>query len=64
MARVGSLVVDLVAQTASFNTNISKAASQLNSNAARMNRSLATIESKVALVGKGFVVNLIGRQNF
>ena len=55
MARVGSLVVDLVAQTASFNTNISKAASQLNSNAARMNRSLATIESKVALVGKGFV---------
>jgi len=44
MAQVGSLVVDLIAQTASFNANIEKAAANLNSNAAKMNKSLQQIE--------------------
>ena len=47
MAQVGTLTVDLIAQTASFNANITKAAANLNSNAARMNRSLAGIQGGI-----------------
>lgn len=45
MAQVGTLTVDLIAQTASFNANIAKAAANLNSNAARMNRSVAGLQA-------------------
>ena len=47
MAAVGSLVIDLIAQTASFNANISKAASNLGSNASKMQKSLQSIERSV-----------------
>ena len=53
MAQVGTLTVDLIAQTASFNANISKAAAQLNSNAARMNRSACNEE---AVVGRNVTI--------
>jgi hypothetical protein len=45
MARIGSLVTDLTAETASFNANIARAASNLNSQAPRMQRSLAQVSS-------------------
>lgn len=51
MATIGSLTVDLLAQTASFNANISKAAANLNSNAARMNRSIQGVQKQLGLVG-------------
>ncbi len=54
MASVGSLSVDLTANTASFNSNIEKAARNLNSQAANMNRSLANIQSRVDRTAKGF----------
>lgn len=47
MTAVGSLVVDLIAQTASFNANITKAAANLNSQSAKMNRSLAQIQGGI-----------------
>lgn len=45
MASVGTLTVDLVANSASFNSNVEKAARNLNTQAARMNRSIAGIQS-------------------
>lgn len=48
MAQVGTLTVDLIAQTASFNTNIEKAARNLNSNANRMNASLSGVQKNIA----------------
>lgn len=57
MATVGTLTVDLIAQTASFNANISKAAANLNSNATRMNRSIAGIQQgfdKAAAAARAF----------
>lgn len=53
MAQVGSLVVDLIAQTASFNTNITKAAQNLNSQAAGMQRSLQKIEQAASFTSNG-----------
>ena len=47
MTQVGSLTVDLIAQTASFNANITKAANNLNSQSAKMNRSLAQIQGGI-----------------
>lgn len=48
MASVGTLTVDLIAQTASFNSNIEKAARNLNSNASRMNRSLDSVKRNIS----------------
>jgi len=48
MAQVGTLTVDLIAQTASFNANIEKAAANLNSQTARMNRSLNSVQKNLA----------------
>lgn len=56
MATVGTLTVDLIAQTASFNANIEKAAANLNNNASRMNRSIAGIQhgfDKAAAAARG-----------
>ena len=47
MATVGTLTVDLIAQTAAFNANIEKAASNLNSNAARMNRAVSGVQKNL-----------------
>lgn len=47
MAQVGSLSIDLIAQTASFNANITKAAQNLNSQSAMMQKSLQRIEAGV-----------------
>lgn len=44
MATIGSLVVDLVAQTSSFQADMGKAQSVLNSAGARMNRALSSVE--------------------
>jgi hypothetical protein len=46
-AKIG---IDLVANTTSFNANITKAAANLNSNASKMNRSLESIASGFALL--------------
>lgn len=46
MAQVGTLTVDLIAQTAAFNANIEKAARNLNSNAARMSSALRGVQNK------------------
>lgn len=54
MTQVGSLTVDLIAQTASFNANIEKAARNLNSSAARMTRSLDQIKAKTDRLSSGF----------
>jgi len=65
VSAVGSLVVDLIAQTASFNANIEKAAANLNSNAARMNRSLASIHAGVEraqVAAKGLAAAFVGSQ--
>lgn len=48
MAQVGTLTVDLIAQTASFNSNIEKAAKNLNSQSAKMNRSLSAVQKNIA----------------
>ena len=48
MAKIGSLVVDLVAETSSFNTNIKKASANLNSEAARMQKSLQSVQHGVS----------------
>lgn len=56
MAQVGTLTVDLIAQTASFNSNIQKAAANLNANATRMNRSIASLQTgfdKAAAAARG-----------
>tara|TARA_R110000868_G_scaffold100109_1_gene275269 strand:+ start:16585 stop:18765 length:2181 start_codon:yes stop_codon:yes gene_type:complete len=53
MAQVGSLVVDLIAQTASFNANITKAAQNLNSQSAVMQRSLQKIEQAASFTSNG-----------
>jgi hypothetical protein len=50
MAQVGSLVIDLIAETASFNANIQRASRQLNSEATRMNQSLASINKGIGSV--------------
>jgi hypothetical protein len=63
MPAVGTLSVDLVAMTASFNSQISKAAANLNANAAKMKGSLAGIEAGLARAGnaaKGFGAVLAG----
>lgn len=52
MATVGTLSVDLLANTASFNANIEKAAANLNSHAVRMNKSLHNIESGIEGIKK------------
>lgn len=48
MAAVGSLTVDLTANTASFNSNIEKAAKNLNSSASQMNRSLDSVKKNIS----------------
>ncbi|MFZ5745280.1 MAG: phage tail tape measure protein [Pseudomonadota bacterium] len=48
MAQVGTLTVDLIAQTAAFNSNIEKAARNLNTQSARMNRSLSSVQKNIA----------------
>lgn len=53
MAQIGSLTVDLIAQTAAFNANISRAAKNLNSEAARMQKSLQQIESAASFTSNG-----------
>jgi len=53
MAQVGSLTVDLIAQTAAFNSNITKAAQNLNGNAAKMNKSLQQIERAASFTSNG-----------
>lgn len=53
MSQIGSLTVDLVAQTATFNANIEKAAANLNSQTARMNRSIDQLNSRLASVQNG-----------
>lgn len=63
MAAIGSLVVDLIAQTASFNSNIEKAARTLNSNAARMNRAVQGVQRQIGALGnyaKGAAAGLTG----
>lgn len=47
MAQIGSLVIDLIAETASFNANVVKAANTLNSNAAKMTRAVDSIQKKM-----------------
>jgi hypothetical protein len=53
MAQVGSLVIDLQAQVATFESNMQRAAQTLNSQALKMQRSLAGIERQAATVGNG-----------
>ena len=53
MASVGSLVVDLIANTASFNANIEKAAANLNSNTAKINRSLEGMKKQFEHANEG-----------
>lgn len=48
--RVGGVIADFVANTASFDNNVKKAASNLNSNAAKMNKSLQSIQRSVGVV--------------
>lgn len=48
MPAIGSLTVDLIAQTASFNANIEKAARNLDQNAGRINRSLDSVKKNIA----------------
>lgn len=50
MAAVGTLTVDLIAQTASFNSNIEKAARNLNSQTARMNSALGKVSKNIAMM--------------
>jgi hypothetical protein len=52
LATVGTLTVDLIAQTASFNANITKAAANLNTSAARMNRSLTALQGGLKRTGE------------
>jgi len=60
MAASAKIEVDFIAQTAAFNANITKAAQNLNSNAAKMNRSLESIKSGFgALVGAGAALGIV-----
>jgi hypothetical protein len=65
MAQVGSLVIDLIAETASFNANIKRASQQLNSEATKMNASLASINkgiNSVVNAGKALVAFELGQE--
>lgn len=60
MAASAKIEVDFIAQTAAFNANITKAAANLNSNAAKMNRSLEAITNGFkSLATAGVVAGLI-----
>jgi len=59
MAAVGSIVVDFIAQTAAFNANIEKAAANLNSNAARMNKSLQSIAAGFSALKSAAITGVI-----
>lgn len=50
MTTVGTLSVDLIAQTASFNSNIEKAARNLNSQTAKMNSALGKVSKNIAMM--------------
>jgi hypothetical protein len=59
MTASAKIEVDFVAQTAAFNANITKAAAHLNSNAAKMNRSLEAISSGFALLKGAAIVGVL-----
>ena len=69
--KIGALVVDLIAETASFNANMTKAAATLNTRSLAMQRSLDGIQKKVdglknvgqALAGMLAVRELTGAVN-
>jgi hypothetical protein len=52
MATIGSLVVDLTANSAQFNAGLAKADRTLKSTSARMNRSLATVDRRFQKLGR------------
>lgn len=52
---VGALVAELSANTASFQKDMGKAAAILNSNAAKMNKTVAGIEKSISRVGTAFL---------
>ena len=54
-ARIGSLVAELSANTASFQKDMGKAAAILNSHAAGMNKTVAGIERGISRMGTAFV---------
>ena len=51
--QAGTLTVDLIANTASFNSNIEKAAANLNSNTAKINRSLEGMKTQFEHASQG-----------
>lgn len=55
---IGSLVAELSANTASFQKDLGKAATMLNSHAAQMNRTVAGMERTISGVGTAFVAAL------
>lgn len=47
MAKIGALVVDLIADTASFNANVQKAAANLDTHALKMTRAIQGIQTRI-----------------
>ena len=59
MAAVGSVEVDFIAQTASFNANVTKAAANLASQSAKMNASLQKITAGFSLLKNAAITGTI-----
>jgi hypothetical protein len=64
-AKIGSVVADFVAKTASFDNDVKKAAANLNTNAAKMTRSIDTLNAKmssIASAGKAFAGGFVATE--